>query len=46
MSKGCIPWNKGKRGLQVAWNKGMKLPQYSGKNSPVWKPKIKKISPQ
>lgn len=22
--KGHIPWNKGKRGLQVAWNKGLK----------------------
>ncbi len=22
--KGCIPWNKGKRGLQQAWNKGMR----------------------
>jgi hypothetical protein len=20
--KGCIPWNKGKKGVQVAWNKG------------------------
>lgn len=22
--KGCIPWNKGKKGVQVAWNKGLK----------------------
>ena len=22
--KGCIPWNKGKKGSQVAWNKGLK----------------------
>ena len=22
--KGCIPWNKGKKGLQKAWNKGKK----------------------
>lgn len=21
--KGCIPWNKGKKGLQTAWNKGL-----------------------
>ena len=30
-------WNKGKKGLHVAWNKGLKLPQYSGKNSGSWK---------
>lgn len=23
--KGRIPWNKGKKGLQVAWNKGKKM---------------------
>jgi len=23
--KGCIPWNKGKKGSQVAWNKGKKM---------------------
>jgi len=22
--KGCIPWNKGKKGLQIAWNKNKK----------------------
>jgi len=33
--KGCIPWNKGMRGLQVAWNKGMKYPK--GEKSPFWK---------
>lgn len=22
--KGCIPWNKGKKGVQVPWNKGLK----------------------
>lgn len=21
--KGCIPWNKGKKGVQIAWNKGL-----------------------
>ena len=35
--KGHIPWNKGKKGLQVAWNKGKELPQFSGKNHPRWK---------
>jgi len=22
--RGCIPWNKGKKGVQIAWNKGLK----------------------
>ena len=35
--KGSTPWNKGTRGLQVAWNKGKKMPQVSGKNSAHWK---------
>lgn len=26
--KGKIPWNKGKRGLQVSWNKGKKTPPH------------------
>ena len=25
ISKGRVPWNKGKKGLQVAWNKGKKM---------------------
>lgn len=25
-----IPWNKGKKGLQVAWNKGLKLSKSGG----------------
>ncbi|KKN59223.1 hypothetical protein LCGC14_0544500 [marine sediment metagenome] len=41
--KSAIPWNKGKRGLQVAWNKGMKFPEFSGENNSHWKPKIEKI---
>ncbi len=28
--KGTIPWNKGKRGLQVAWNKNKKM------DKPAW----------
>lgn len=35
--KGDIPWNKGKKGLQVSWNKGNKLPSQSGENHPRWK---------
>ena len=30
--KGNIPWNKGKTGLQVAWNKGKKLTEEQKKN--------------
>lgn len=35
--KGFIPWNKDKKGLQVAWNKGKKFPQFSGENCASWK---------
>ena len=27
--KGSIPWNKGKKGLQVAWNKDLKVKDYN-----------------
>ena len=27
--KGNIPWNKGKKGLQVPWNKGLKMKDYN-----------------
>ena len=35
--KGYKTWNKGKEGLQVAWNKGGKFPQFSGKKNGNWK---------
>lgn len=35
--KGCIPWNKGLKGIQKAWNKGKKLPEFSGEKSKNWK---------
>lgn len=34
--KGKTPWNKGKKGLQVAWNKDKRCPQLSGKNNGRW----------
>lgn len=33
---GRTPWNKGTKGLQVAWNKGLELPQLSGENHPMF----------
>ena len=35
--KGMIPWNKGKKGLQVAWNKGKTVPAMTAQNNPSWK---------
>ena len=35
--KGHKTWNKGKTGLQTAWNKGDKFPQFSGKNHRLYK---------
>lgn len=35
--KGNIPWNKNKKGVQVAWNKGIPNKNLSGKNSKWWK---------
>lgn len=29
--KGCTPWNKGKKGLQKAWNKGLKIADYANR---------------
>lgn len=39
--KGITPWNKNTKGLQVAWNKGRKMPEISGKNHPRWKGGVK-----
>jgi len=30
-----IPWNKGKKGLQTSWNKGLRF--MAGENNPAWK---------
>lgn len=35
--KGLIPWNKGKKGMQVSHRKGKKFPEYSGEKHPNWK---------
>ncbi len=43
--KGCIPWNKGKKGLQKAWNKGIpnpKLRDRNLKNNPAKMPGVGK----
>ena len=40
-------WNSGKKGVQVAWNKGQKFPHLQGENSSNWKggvtPEIRRI---
>ncbi len=35
---GHIPWNKGKKGLVTAWNKGIKNPDWQGEKNPRWNP--------
>jgi hypothetical protein len=37
--KGSIPWNKGKKGSQVAWNKGIKTGSFAERTE-EWKRKI------
>ena len=41
--KGRIPWNKGKQGLVVAWNKGKICPQLSGDKHWNWQGGISTI---
>lgn len=36
VKKGNIPWNKGLKGVLVAWNKGKEMPQMSGENHPMF----------
>lgn len=33
---GKEPWNKGKTGVQIVWNKGKKMPEMSGDKHPSW----------
>ena len=40
--KGKTPWNKDKKGVQVAWNKGKKFPQVAGDKNHNWKGGITK----
>jgi len=35
--KGFTPWNKGRKGVQKAWNKGKKFPEFSKEKAPNWK---------
>src|SRR5207253_2449071 len=35
ISKGTIPWNKGKQGLQEAWNKGVPSSLWMGRPHPM-----------
>lgn len=39
-------WNKGKKGLQVAWNKGILNFAFCGENNPMWKGGITPINEQ
>lgn len=41
--KGIEPWNKGKKGLQTGWNKGLHYsnPKLSGENSPSKRPEVR-----
>ena len=34
---GKDPWNKNKKGLQIAWNRGLKNPLWTKENNPNWK---------
>lgn len=36
-SKSIIPWNKDKKGVQVAWNKGKPNLRIRGENNPNWR---------
>lgn len=40
--KGMIPWNKGKKGVQVAWNKGKELPHLRGRKRPDFSELLRK----
>lgn len=43
LNKG-IPWNKGTKGSQIAWNKGVPNPSFSGENNPMWKGGVTSIN--
>ena len=41
--RGRPSWNKGKKGLQKAWNKGIPNPKIRGENNPNWKGGISRV---
>ena len=39
---GVAPWNKGVKGIQIAWNRGLPMERWQKENNPNWKGGITK----